>query len=39
MIGLVFGVSYRVGGRNLWPLILAHGLIDSMDMVGHYFGS
>ncbi|MBC8506628.1 MAG: CPBP family intramembrane metalloprotease [Anaerolineales bacterium] len=38
MIGLVFGLSYLVVGRNLWPLILAHGLIDSLDMVGHYFG-
>lgn len=39
LIGLVFGLSYRVVGRNLWPLILAHGLIDSLDMVSHYFGS
>lgn len=38
LIGLVFGVSYLVVGRNLWPLILAHGLIDSLDMVSHYFG-
>jgi len=38
LIGLVFGLSYRVVGRNLWPLILAHGLIDSLDMVSHYFG-
>ena len=38
VIGLVFGVSYLVTGRNLWPLILAHGLIDSLDMVSHYFG-
>ncbi|MGB2964526.1 MAG: CPBP family intramembrane glutamic endopeptidase [Anaerolineales bacterium] len=38
LIGLVFGVSYLVVGRNLWPLILAHGLIDSLDMVSHFFG-
>jgi len=37
-IGLVFGLSYLAVGRNLWPLILAHGLLDSMDMVGHFFG-
>jgi len=37
-IGLVFGLSYLAVGRNLWPLILAHGLIDTIDMVGHYFG-
>jgi len=39
LIGLVFGLSYRIVGRNLWPLILAHGLIDSLDMMSHYFGS
>jgi membrane protease YdiL (CAAX protease family) len=38
LIGLVFGVSYLVVGKNLWPLILAHGLIDSLDMVSHFFG-
>jgi membrane protease YdiL (CAAX protease family) len=38
MIGLVFGVAYLFVGRNLWPLILAHGLIDSLDMMNHYFG-
>jgi membrane protease YdiL (CAAX protease family) len=37
-IGLVFGLSYLAVGRNLWPLILAHGLIDTLDFVGHYFG-
>jgi len=37
-IGLVFGLSYLAVGRNLWPLILAHGLLDSIDMVRHYFG-
>ena len=38
VIGLVFGLSYLGVGRNLWPLILAHGFIDSMDMVQHFFG-
>ncbi len=38
LIGLVFGISYLIVGRNLWPLILAHGLIDSLDMVSHYLG-
>jgi membrane protease YdiL (CAAX protease family) len=38
VIGLAFGLSYLIVGRNLWPLILAHGLIDSLDMVTHYFG-
>ena len=38
IIGLVFGIAYLAVGRKLWPLILAHGLIDSLDMVSHYFG-
>jgi membrane protease YdiL (CAAX protease family) len=38
VIGLAFGISYLAVGRNLWPLILAHGLIDSLDMVTHFFG-
>ena len=37
-IGLVFGLAYLAVKRNLWPLIIAHGLIDSIDMVTHYFG-
>lgn len=37
-IGLVFGLSFLAVGRNLWPLILAHGLIDTLDFVSHYFG-
>ena len=38
VIGAVFGLFYLAVGRNLWPLILAHGLIDSIDMVSHCFG-
>lgn len=37
-IGFVFGLCYLAVGRNLWPLIFAHALIDSLDFVGHYFG-
>lgn len=37
-IGLVLGFSFLAVGRNLWPLILAHGLIDTLDFVSHYFG-
>jgi membrane protease YdiL (CAAX protease family) len=36
-IGIVFGVSFLIVRRNLWPLILAHGLIDTIDFVTHYF--
>jgi uncharacterized protein len=31
-IGLVFSVSYFALGRNLWALIIAHGLINSYSM-------
>jgi membrane protease YdiL (CAAX protease family) len=37
-IGLVFGVCYLTVGRNLWPLVGAHALIDTLDFVTHYFG-
>jgi uncharacterized protein len=37
-IGLVFGLAYLAVGRNLWPLILSHAFIDTLDFVSHYFG-
>jgi membrane protease YdiL (CAAX protease family) len=37
-VGLVFSISYLAVGRNLWPLALAHALIDSLDFITHYFG-
>ena len=37
-VGLVLGLSYLAVGRNLWPLIIAHALFDSLDFVGHYLG-
>ena len=33
LIGLVMGVAYVSSGRNLWPLIFAHGLLNTMSMV------
>ena len=33
-MGLVFGTAWRRTGR-LWPLIVAHGLIDSVAFVGY----
>ena len=39
VIGLVFGLAYLAVGRNLWPLILSHAFIDSIDFIGHYFGA
>ncbi len=34
VMGLVFGHVWQRGGR-LWPLVLAHGLIDSVAFVGY----
>jgi membrane protease YdiL (CAAX protease family) len=31
-IGLVMGGVYWASGRNLWPLIIAHGLVDSVSL-------
>jgi uncharacterized protein len=31
-IGLVTGGVYWANGRNLWPLIIAHGLVDSVSL-------
>jgi uncharacterized protein len=36
-IGLVFGIAFLSVKKNLWPLIFAHGLIDTIDFVTHYF--
>jgi membrane protease YdiL (CAAX protease family) len=36
-VGLVFGVAY-VRGRNLWPIMIAHGFVDSIGLVVLYFG-
>lgn len=32
-IGLVFGTIYVLTGRNLWPLIIAHIILNSMSMI------
>jgi uncharacterized protein len=34
IMGLVFGYAYRRWGR-LWPLIIAHGIIDTVAFVGY----
>ncbi|MEM7493527.1 MAG: type II CAAX endopeptidase family protein [Pseudomonadota bacterium] len=31
-VGLVFGLSYLLSKRNLWPVIIAHGLINTIGM-------
>lgn len=37
-IGLIMGTAYLLNGRNLWPLILAHGLVDTAGLTSIYFG-
>ena len=34
LIGLAFGISYVVFKRNLWPVIIAHVVLNTMSMVG-----
>lgn len=36
IIGLIFGIAYVLNARRIWPLIFAHGLIDSISLVGIY---
>jgi membrane protease YdiL (CAAX protease family) len=35
--GLLLGVVYLVVKRNLWVLVIAHGMIDMLDFVQTYF--
>ena len=36
--GMIFGATYLLAGRNLWPLILAHAVYDALRMIAFYFG-
>lgn len=36
IIGLIFGIAYILNDRRILPLILAHGLIDTISLVGIY---
>jgi membrane protease YdiL (CAAX protease family) len=38
-IGLLFGIAYLVLRRNLWPLVIAHGLIDTLSFIQIYSAS
>lgn len=33
IIGLIMGMAYVIFGRNLWPLIIAHCILNSMSMM------
>ncbi|WP_394751027.1 CPBP family intramembrane glutamic endopeptidase [Spongiimicrobium salis] len=34
IIGLIMGIAYVKFGRNLWPLIIAHAILNTMSMMG-----
>lgn len=35
-VGFLFGVAYLAVGRNLWVLVIAHGLIDTLSFIQIY---
>lgn len=37
-VGLLFGIIYIINGRNIWPLIVVHALIDTTSFVLRYYG-
>jgi membrane protease YdiL (CAAX protease family) len=38
VIGLIMGAVFIRCGRNLWPVIVAHGLADTIAVTSFYFG-
>lgn len=38
LYALALGVAYLAGGRSLWPVIVAHGLVDTIVMTDFYQG-
>jgi membrane protease YdiL (CAAX protease family) len=38
ILGLVLGAVFVLGGRNLWPAIVVHGLVDSTSMTAVFLG-
>jgi len=37
-LGLLAGLCYQLNGRNLWPLFIAHGLVDTVGMTVLFLG-
>lgn len=35
-IGLIFGIAYLFNGRRIWPLIVVHGLVDTIFYINMY---
>jgi len=38
-VGFIFGVFYLIGRRNLFPIILAHGIIDTIGLTQLYLAN
>jgi membrane protease YdiL (CAAX protease family) len=38
MIGLAFGICFILFKRSLWPIILVHGVVDTIGFTGRYLG-
>ena len=38
LLGLIYATVYLLGGRNLWVLIIAHGLSDTLSFIQLYLG-
>ena len=36
-VGLCFGTWFQFNGGNLWPLLIAHGIINSLTYIAMYF--
>lgn len=36
LVGLVYGTWFVLRGRNIWPLIIAHGVTDTLSMIAVY---
>jgi membrane protease YdiL (CAAX protease family) len=39
LIGLAFGISFLLLKKRLWPIILVHGVVDSLGFIGLYLGT
>jgi CAAX protease family protein len=37
-VGLLFGTAFLTTRRNLWPVVIAHALLNTIDFVQRYFG-
>lgn len=35
--GLIFGIAFLLGNRNIWPLVITHGLINTLSFSLMYF--